>query len=29
MIANGMSPEEAARQTGWRGEESGVDADAV
>lgn len=29
MIANGMSPEEAARQTGWRGEESEVNADAV
>lgn len=29
MIANGMSPDEAARQTGWRGEESEVRAGAV
>ena len=29
MIANGMSPDEAARQTGWRGEESEVNANAV
>lgn len=29
MIAAGMSPEEAARQTGWRGEECEVNTDAV
>lgn len=29
MIANGMAPDEAARQTGWRGEESEVCAGAV